>query len=442
MKLLFLGLCYFIAFSFSATKVFAAEFLIEDLNRPVNKQKSWIVLPYAFSSDNVGFTMGTVGIWHGYIQPQMTLLATAFAGEKIEINHGTGNDAARTKGFVGGVSGYKSGFSERTFITAMGAYNYYPNQRIYLNGRNDSKQNLEPIKDETSPLQTKGNSNWFYTDFRYVLPWGESATTPLPVIQLRRGIPVNRDDFSGGTPFSTGQTILGTEVFYSKLTMDKSIEKPEMVTNGLRFYLNHNNTDYPSNPSRGYAFKAQYSADFGIGTSTQSWNAIKLEYSHFIELPNFSWSNQSVLALNYWTAYSPSWDQDEKYNNTQNIDNHQTPIGEGATLGGWNRLRAYDNNRFQDKAAIYGAIEYRLIPSLNPMKDQKWSPIPIDWFQVVLFAEAGRVADKYDLPELLTDMKYDAGFSFRALAAKIPVRFDMAFGEEGANMWVMINQPF
>jgi hypothetical protein len=93
--------------------VFAAEFLIEDLNRPVNKQKSWIVLPYAFSSDNVGFTMGTVGIWHGYIQPQMTILATAFAGEKIEINHGTGNDAARTKGFVGGVSGYKSGFSER-----------------------------------------------------------------------------------------------------------------------------------------------------------------------------------------------------------------------------------------------------------------------------------------------------------------------------------------
>ncbi|MEA3523627.1 MAG: hypothetical protein U9R50_11735 [Campylobacterota bacterium] len=43
---------------------------------------------------------------------------------------------------------------------------------------------------------------------------------------------------------------------------------------------------------------------------------------------------------------------------------------------------------------------------------------------------------------MLSDMKYDAGFSIRALAAKLPVRFDMAFGEEGSSMWVMIQQPF
>jgi hypothetical protein len=434
-----LALSLMLGLSFLPT-AFSAEHLIEDVNRPQDKQKNWIAIPYVFSSDSMGFTMGTVGIWHGYIQPQMTILANVFVGEELEIDQGIGDDQARTKGIMGGVSGFKPGFSDRVFLTTMGAYNYFPNQRIYLDGSNDSEKNLEGGKYETSPLQTKGYSNWFYADFRYVLPWGESAKNPLPVIQLRRGIPINRDDFGGGSPFSTGQTIFGTELFYSKLTMDKFLEDPEMNTNGVRFYLKHDNTDYADNPSRGYSFTAQLSADFGIGNSTQSWNAIELEYSHFIELPNFSWSNQNVIALNAWTAYSPSWDQDKKY--SPSLDNHQTPIGEGATLGSWDRLRAYDNNRFQDKAAIYGAAEYRLIPRLNPLADQTWTIIPIDWFQVVLFAEVGRVAPEYDLRDFFSDMKYDVGFSLRALAAKLPVRFEMAFGGEGSSMWFMINQPF
>ena len=115
---------------------------------------------------------------------------------------------------------------------------------------------------------------------------------------------------------------------------------------------------------------------------------------------------------------------------------------EGARLGGYDRMRAYDMNRFSDKAAIYFGVEYRVIPEFNPMRGQKWNPIPIDWFQVVLFSEAGRVASQYNIETLMSDMKYDVGFSIRALAAKIPVRFDMAYGAEGSNMWVMVKQPF
>ncbi|HIP76630.1 MAG TPA: hypothetical protein EYH12_05840 [Psychromonas hadalis] len=76
------------------------------------------------------------------------------------------------------------------------------------------------------------------------------------------------------------------------------------------------------------------------------------------------------------------------------------------------------------------------------MANQKWNPIPIDWFQLLLFAEAGRVAPEYNLGDLFSDMKYDVGFSLRALAAKVPVRFEVAFGEEGSNMWFMIKQPY
>ncbi len=39
-------------------------------------------------------------------------------------------------------------------------------------------------------------------------------------------------------------------------------------------------------------------------------------------------------------------------------------------------------------------------------------------------------------------MKYDVGISLRTLAAQLPIRIDVAYGEEGANLWVMVNQPF
>ncbi len=420
----------------------ASEFITEELNRPEQKQSTWMVLPYIFSSDSMGLTGGAVAIFDGFVQPQMTIVATAFMGEELDVKETFNNEAdqKRTQGGMLAVSSYNPSFSDRLFISFLGAYAYYPNQRLYLEGGNDSVKDLE--SDTLTPLQTQGDNDWFNLDFRYVLPWGESENTILPEIQLRRGIAVNRDLTGGGEVFTSGQTILGSEIFYSEWSAERFIEEPAINSNGLRLYLEHNNTDYPRNPSRGYAFTGKLSADFGLGNSTQSWNALEFDYSHYIELPNFSWSRQNVLAFNGWTAYSPSWDKSAKLHPNGVLDKHQTPMWEGARLGGWTRMRAYDSNRFNDKAAIYGAIEYRLIPSLNPMADQHWSPFPIDWFQTVIFVEAGRVAEQYNITTLLSDMKFDVGFSVRALAAKVPVRFEMAFGDEGSAMWVMLNQPF
>jgi hypothetical protein len=439
-----------IAIFFISSDVLASEFIAEDINFS-KKQSTWIALPYVFDSESMGLTGGVVGIFSGYFQPQMTIVVSAYAGEELEVEKLDGgehvdNDKARTSGGFIGVSGYKLPFSKRIFISAYGSYAYYPNQRLYLDGSNDSKRNLEsesPL--ELTPLQTQGYNNWTYFDFRYVLPWGESRDKVLPVVKMNRGVPVNRDSYGGGRPFVTGQTIVGTELFYTKWTADKLTEEPSLNTNGIRLYLEHDNTDYPDNPSRGYNIHARFSADFGLWNSTQSWNALDISYSHYFEFDNFSWTRQNVIALNAWTAYSPSWDKSKKLNpDNPNaiIDRHRPPMWEGARLGGWNRMRAYDANRFSDKAALYFAAEYRVIPSLNPMRDQEWSPIPIDWFQAVFFAEAGRVAPNYKLNTLFSDMKYDVGFSIRALAARVPVRFEMATGDEGATMWVMVKQPF
>jgi hypothetical protein len=57
-----------------------------------------------------------------------------------------------------------------------------------------------------------------------------------------------------------------------------------------------------------------------------------------------------------------------------------------------------------------------------------------------LFVEAGRVAEKHDVGLLLSDMKYDVGFSIRALVSKVSVRFEMAFGEERSAMCLCYNK--
>jgi len=34
------------------------------------------------------------------------------------------------------------------------------------------------------------------------------------------------------------------------------------------------------------------------------------------------------------------------------------------------------------------------------------------------------------------------GVSLRAMVAQLPVRLDVAYSEEGTNMWVTVQQPF
>jgi len=145
------------------------------------------------------------------------------------------------------------------------------------------------------------------------------------------------------------------------------------------------------------------------------------------------------LALSVWTGYSFSWDNTKEI--APGIAKNRPPTWEGARLGGLNRMRGYENDRFSDKAVFYATAEYRTILNYNPLKENSLVPVAVDWFQVVGFVEVGRVHEQYNF-DLISDMKYNIGISLRALVAQLPVRFDVAYGEEGTNMWLMINQPF
>ena len=107
-------------------------------------------------------------------------------------------------------------------------------------------------------------------------------------------------------------------------------------------------------------------------------------------------------------------------------------------------MRAYPSQRFNDRAAIYYAAEYRVIPRWNPFAGWPWLQkyLEIAWWQWVPFVEVGRVAPSWSLDELHSDMKWDVGFGVRAMAKGLVVRIDTAVSEEGLRVQMMVSQPF
>ena len=416
----------------------AEENFIDNLfgDNNTTNSKDMIIIPYVFASDSTGFVGGAGIIKQGLFQPQTTLIASVMYGATQDIMT---NNQAQEANFSGGFisfDNYRLPFTNRVFFSLIGLKSYFPSAVSYLNnGSNDS--------DEENSLTSSGDSDFLNTTFRYVLPIGEGLDNPERLYDLKNGFAMDREGLGGGIPFETGFTSLGLKTFYQHESYENSNYSPlpEWDTSGLRIFLEHDNTDYDLNPSRGYNFQLQFSKDFGNGDSLQSWDFLEFKYSHYFNLDTFSFTQQNVLALNMWTGYSFSWENDVQIDSMGVIDAHRPPPWEGASLGGLNRMRGYDNNRFSDKAGFYATAEYRAILNWNPLRKNEYIPVAVDWFQVVAFAEVGRVHDTYNF-DLLSDMKYDVGISLRAMAAQIPVRVDVAYGDEGTNFWVMVYQPF
>jgi outer membrane translocation and assembly module TamA len=145
------------------------------------------------------------------------------------------------------------------------------------------------------------------------------------------------------------------------------------------------------------------------------------------------------VAFDYWTSYSPTWDEQSDGEIT-----NRPPAYTGSTLGGLWRMRGYPTQRFNDKAAIYYAAELRLIPYWNPF--DRWPTfqkyVGIKWLQFAPFVEVGRVAPEWSFSQLHSDMKWDAGLGLRASAKGIVIRIDSAYSDEGIGLQMMISQPF
>ena len=95
-------------------------------------------------------------------------------------------------------------------------------------------------------------------------------------------------------------------------------------------------------------------------------------------------------------------------------------------------MRGYESYRFHDKAVLYGAIEYRNTFKYKPFDGRYWADkFKFEWLQLVPYFEIGQVAPEYNLKDLTSKMKMDAGLSLRVFAAGLIVRLEVAASDEG-----------
>jgi hypothetical protein len=414
------------------------------LNLDFDREGKWIVLPYAFTSESTGASAGGVAIAQGLLQPQTTMVASVFGGLEQDVMINGEESGENLSGGLLIFENLKVPYTQRLFFSTLGYTMTLPKQTFYLDSRHDSS--------EDEGWLTSGLSTYLNLNFTYVLPTGEGIENPEGEYHYIQGFPVDREGYGGGMPFVTGRTTMGINLFYQRQSFDnyRNIVSPATDTvpkwnsQGVRAFFAHDNTDWRENPSRGYSFFLQYSKDFGKAHSLQAWDFLEFKASKYYALETFSSTRQNVLAFNFWTAYSFSWERDtERY---PGIAEGRPPFWDGPRLGGYTRMRGYNTGRFNDKAALYASAEYRAVLEWNPIKEGvfgDWAAeyVPLDWFQVVGFVEAGRVNGSYDT-DLLRDLKYDVGLSLRAFAAEVPVRLDVAYGDEGVNVWVMVKHPF
>ncbi|NNK02118.1 MAG: BamA/TamA family outer membrane protein [Desulfatitalea sp.] len=297
--------------------------------------------------------------------------------------------------------------------------------------------------DEADYVETPGQDNWL--DFRldYVLPWGAGAKEAgLVDYHLKGGMRTSAP--SGGrrwNPLSSGVTLITLRQYNRFQSFKTDVADFERSIHPVELGILYDNTDFAPNPSFGSSQYLSFTQAFAWFESTEPWNFIQFEASKYFSLGASRKSKQQVVALNIWTGHVLS--RREEIDPTGRIVLQNTPPHyEGANLGGMFRMRGYPQNRFNDRSVIYTAGEYRYTPNWNPLGQVRWLKfLNMDWWQFVLFAEGGRVANEYD-SQLLRNWKLDAGAGVRAMVAGGVVRLDFGFSDEGVNGWAMVGHPF
>ena len=387
-------------------------------------------LPYAFYNESFGFATGYVYGVVGRPQKQATLLATAMAGTKGSV-----------MGFLVGRD-LQMPRVERLFLDPVVSVGYFKDNDAYIDGNPDFPNERAGSNDSDKHNYVEGDGwdNFFRLKFKYLLPIGAGRDQIIATYKIKDGL--LESGSIGGTslnPFKSGLNYLELRPFYRSQQIDGDDVDEVTKTNGLDFSVFLDNRDFYANPTKGFGLRGKLSRDFGWFNSSNSWTNVEGEFDCYIPFQWESWLRQGVIAIDYWTSYSPTWDEQPG----GRIDN-RPPAYTGSTLGGLWRMRGYPSQRFNDMAAVYYSAELRLIPKWNPFDGWPWLQkyLGVQWIQMVPFVEIGRVAPSWNIKELHSDMKWDAGLGLRLWAKGIVARIDAAASDEGARVQMMISQPF
>ena len=407
-----------------------ADYITLD-EKEVFGERRWGVIPYAFSTDSLGTGLGIGTFVGGVHQPQSSLGVTGFL---------TDNDSWLVAGIL---QNWRFDALDRWFFDIYLQFSHFTDQRFY-----DSHDRSAPdspgsnYSDKDDYLSGTSNDHHMEFTLRYVFPIGAGRDDPLTIFRTRRGMRISPPRGGHGwNPLETGKTVLGARYFYRYRDLKELDEEDVRVanTNGVELWLDYDNTDFLPNPTYGNRQTLTLMHDFGWFNSSNSWTNLELEASWYLNLGTSDWFRQQVLALNFWTSHTPTWDLDKETGAVSN----RPPPSFGSQLGGYDRLRGYPDGRFHDKSAVYYGAELRMMPQVNGLdRLPLLKYLEIDWWQVVGFAEAGRVAPEYSGELFHKDLKWDVGLSFRVMTFRVPVRLDWAFSDEGYSIWAMYGQPY
>ncbi len=395
------------------------------------KPREILILPYAFSTDDMGTVIGVGAMATGLYQKQLTLAGTVFGGA--------------SKGLALSLWDYRILNSERFFFSAKGMVGNYPLLRAYSPLPNERSLPPRPGSNDSSFddfIEAEGVSNWWDLKLEYVLPWGSAEKYSMARYQLQGGLLKNEVEQADWNPFKTGTSILVARQFnrYQEYRNENGVLSG--AVHAFELGLLYDNTDFPTNPSQGSSQYIAFSYNPRWLESKEQWTFVEMEASKYFSLGTNAFAKQNIIALNAWIGYSPSWQV--SYDNAGNsIVSNNAPFLEGATLGGMYRMRGFRQNRFHDKSAIYATAEYRMTLDYNPIANVHWLKfLHLDWLQTVFYVEGGRVSPTFNKDILLSDWKSDVGISLRALTAGLIVRLDFTQSKEGSSAWLMVGHPF
>lgn len=421
----------FLLLPLCAADVFAQSITLrEDESR---RFEDLTVVPFGFFSESFGLGLGVGAGYAAAFQDQASLLGTVTAGTRGSYTvAGAGVD-------------YRAPGTERLFLSPMLCVSRYVNDRVYVDGNPDYPDSRAGSNDSDPNdfLEETQWDNWAEMPIRYLLPIGHGRDSIISHYKLDHGLLLS--GATGGeswNPFSSGRSYLEVTPRWREMTLDYGgTEDLDFSTFNVRAAVEYDNRDYPANPSRGSFQRIAYTRDGEQVDSANAWDVVEGEWSCVYSLPAADWMRQQTLALNVWTANSPSWKTETR--DGAGTTSGMPPFFEGATLGGFYHMRGYEASRFHDKAAICYQLEYRVIPAWHPIGElEKLGMFKIDWWQWVFFAEAGRVAPEWSFNTLHEDMKFDAGISVRAMIAKAIGRVDFAASDEGLRVTAMYGHPF
>ena len=405
--------------------------LPEHADAPVKQTK---VIPYAFFNASTGAAAAAAVVATGLLQPQTTTVANGFVSANDSQNLFVAMMDLRVPG------------SERFFVDTQFMYGNWGETDSYQDGNPGFPLGGAGGNDSHGDnfIEVDGDDLHYRVKLRYLLPLGHGAGEPIHTFRTRNGllVPGTEAGGKGFNPFRSGRTTLELEWFYRDQSFEDEFDTNfDNITSGLKFIAEYDNTDWYAHPSTGNRTRVSFARDWGLEAESNTWSAVQLQFSSFFSLPHDANVRQRVLALDFWMSDVPTWNSSSTRNGQETF--HRAPLFEGSTLGGLDRQRGFFQNRFHDRSAVNYAAEFRQMPVSNPFtRIPLIKRLNIPWWEWIVFAEVGRVAEKPAFSTLHKDMKVSAGAGVRMLVEGLVIRLDVAGSEEGGEVQMFFGHTF